>query len=190
VVSRFLPLAIALVAVACTSLPSASVPVSPTSSADRATGSPSAGVFSTPVPPALETPSATAGPTPAASPAPVEWSEPDAYTFTLESTCGERALIGTFNVEVQHGETVGVEAISGYFVSHPAALPTSAVPTLDDLLAEASDARSRDADEVSVVLDPIDGHPVWVSIDWKTNTIDDEACYEITNYSPRPLGSA
>jgi hypothetical protein len=102
----------------------------------------------------------------------------------LESTCGERALIGTFNVEVRDGETIAVEAVSGYFVQHPEALPPSAVPTLNDLLAEAADARSRDADRVSVVLDPSDGHPVRISIDWKTNTIDDEACYQITNYLP------
>jgi hypothetical protein len=171
------PLAIGLVVAACTSLPSASL--SPTSSSGQPAITPSATAVVTPVTSAVSTPVASASNS-------VQWREPASYTFTLESTCGERALIGTFNVEVQDGETVGVEAISGYFVSHPAALPTSLVPTLDDILAEAADARSRDADEVSVVLDPIDGHPVRVSIDWKTNTIDDEACYEITNYSPAP----
>src|SRR4051812_9633097 len=53
---------------------------------------------------AAELPSPTAEFEPSATP--VGSREPDAYTFTLKSSCGERALIGTFNVEVQDGETV------------------------------------------------------------------------------------
>ena len=162
-------LAVALLATACASLPNQSANVSPTSRSEQPFATATVTASATPVPPGS---------------AAIIWQEPTSYSFTLSSQCGERALIGTFNVEVQGGETVGVEAVSGYFVEHPEAMPPSAVPTLNDLLAEAADARSRDADEVRVVLDPIDGHPVSISIDWKTNTIDDEACYEITNYLP------
>jgi hypothetical protein len=102
----------------------------------------------------------------------------------LASLCGERALIGRFDVEVQSGRTVRVEAISGYGGSAP--MPPSAVPTLSNLLTLAADARSQGASQVGVVLDPIDGHPVSVSVDWQANAIDDEECYEITNYLPAP----
>lgn len=85
-------------------------------------------------------------------------------------------------MEVQSGQTVRVEAISGYWVSHP--LPPGAVPTLGNLLTLAAGARSQGASQVSVVLDPVDGHPVSVSVDWQANAIDDEECYEITEYLP------
>jgi hypothetical protein len=104
----------------------------------------------------------------------------------LESLCGERALIGRFHVEVENGETIRVEALSGYGGSNP--MPPSAVPTLANLLSLAARGRSEGASQVNVVLDPIDGHPVSVSVDWQANTIDDEECYEVTEYLPAPRG--
>jgi len=104
----------------------------------------------------------------------------------LESLCGERALIGRFHVEVENGETIRVEVLSGYGGSGP--MPPSAVPTLANLLNLAARARNEDASQVNVVLDPIDGHPVSVSIDWRADTIDEEECYEVTEYLPAPRG--
>lgn len=181
-VSRLLTLAIGLVAAACTSLPTPSAGVSPTGPSEQP-ATPSAVAVATPVPSAVTTPAPSAVRTPVPSAShPVQWREPVSYTFTLDSQCGERALIGRFLVEVENGKTVRVEGLEGYFASHP--IEPRAVPTLNDLLSVAADARRQGASQVSVVLDPVDGHPVSVSVDWRADTIDDEECYEVTEYLP------
>lgn len=181
-VSRLLLLAIGVVAVACTSLatPPASVP--PTGRSEQA-ATPSAVAVATPGPSAVPTRVPSAVPTPV--PSAVQWREPASYTFTLESLCGERALIGRFHVEVENGETIRVEILSGYGGS--GSIPPGMVPALADLLSIAARARTEDASQVNVVLDPIDGHPVSVSIDWRADTIDEEECYEVTEYLPAPI---
>jgi len=47
-------------------------------------------------------------------------------------------------------------------------------------------ARREGAGQVTLALDPADGHPVSVSVDWAQNAIDDEECYEITEYVAIP----
>jgi hypothetical protein len=111
---------------------------------------------------------------------PAGWREPAAYSFTLDSQCGERLLIGQFHVEVLNGEVVRVDALEGY--TGPLPVPPNAVPTLQEILTLAVEARRRGASEVSVVLDPTDGHPVAMNIDGRANTIDDEECYTISEY--------
>lgn len=111
------------------------------------------------------------------------WTEPPRYTFTLTSSCGERALIGRFQVTVSQG-----------FVTRQLGLDDSArraltlrlgklVPTLGELKAEADTAREKGADQVVVEADPSDGHPTSIRIDPRANAIDDESCYEISDYS-------
>ena len=56
------------------------------------------------------------------------------------------------------------------------------VPTIGGLLAEARRARDAEADVVDVAVDPADGHPMSIDIDWDRNSIDDEACYVITDF--------
>jgi hypothetical protein len=121
---------------------------------------------------------------PVATGAPVSqasgWIEPAAYTFTLQSACGERALIGIFRVRVEGHRTVafsGVDAAGLRFQGDP-----GAIPTLGAILEEAADAKARSASRVDVTSDPIDGHPVEVAIDRVANGIDDESCYRISNY--------
>ncbi len=113
----------------------------------------------------------------------VNWDVPESYTFTLDSSCGERALIGRFKITVADG---AVEAVEGLDESGRSMLDhgfDDEIPTLTELLEEAETARSEGADAVEV--DRVsDGHPTRIDIDWDTNAVDDEACYRITEYSP------
>lgn len=139
------------------------------------------------VEPASQEPTTAASPaadrtTPAASPSTstsVEWQEPAAYSFTIESRCGWQSLPGRFRVTVEDGEVVDVEALDdqGRRIDTP-------LPTIDEILERAAEARRGGADEVHVSTDPLDGHPVSVEIDWRTNLIDDEVCYEVSDFDP------
>jgi hypothetical protein len=141
-----------------------------------------------PITTAPTAPPITPRPSPVApAPTPVMWQEPDAYAFTMDSQCGERALIGQFRVHVENGRTVAVEIISGYGGSGP--IPPAMVPTLADLLRLAADARNAGAYEVSVLQDPTDGHPMSIAIDPEQMTIDDEQCYEISEYTRADSGA-
>jgi hypothetical protein len=123
---------------------------------------------------------APAAPAPATTPA---WVEPSAYQFTLTSSCGERALIGKYQVTVTAGlvtKNVGLDdAAKRSLMLRLARL----VPTLGQLKAEADTATKEGADKVTVVVDPADGHPTSISIDPRANAIDDESCYTISDYS-------
>lgn len=110
------------------------------------------------------------------------WQAPDAYEFTLDSSCGERALIGKFRVVVESGSVVEAEGLdeSGRAVfDHGFG---DEVPTLSGLLDRAADAEEQGADVVEVQATD-DGRPTEIDIDWDANAIDDEACYQITGYS-------
>lgn len=110
------------------------------------------------------------------------WQAPDAYEFTLGSSCGERALIGEFRVTVENGSVVEAEGLNE---SGQAMLEhgfDDEVPTLSELLDRAANASEQGADVVEVQATD-DGRPTEIDIDWDTNAIDDEACYQITDYS-------
>ena len=62
-------------------------------------------------------------------------------------------------------------------------LPLGQMPTVGDIVRIAAAAQSGGADEVRVTRTP-DGQPRWVSIDYMTNAIDDEACYRVTSLTP------
>ncbi|MEP7378791.1 MAG: DUF6174 domain-containing protein [Chloroflexota bacterium] len=167
---------VVIVLAACTSQPTPSATLPPDATGQLG-GTLGATVVATPVPSAVPTP------VPITSVS-VEWQEPPAYSFTLSAQCGERALIGLFHVEVENGKTVVAQGLEGYYATHP--IDPRGVPTLGDLLAIAARARAQGAAAVSVELDPADGHPLSVSIDRIANAIDDEECYEVTDYQVTP----
>ncbi|KMS67077.1 lipoprotein [Streptomyces viridochromogenes] len=107
------------------------------------------------------------------------WKEPASYTYTLRSSEGERALIGTFRITVRNGSVAKATGLDDSGRSVVADLP-DAVPTIGQLLAELDQARRDDADTAEAEYAP-DGHPVRISLDWEENAIDDEARYVITS---------
>lgn len=109
------------------------------------------------------------------------WTAPDSYTYTVDSGCGERALIGSFRITVENGEVVDAEALGNSAESVVERLDE--LPTLDDLLDEARVAARERADELEVTMSP-DGYPEEIRIDWERDAIDDEACYVIEDFEP------
>jgi hypothetical protein len=114
---------------------------------------------------------------------PPAWREPASYKFTLTSSCGSGALVGTFQSVVQNGlvvQNTGLDKPARKALSlHLSHL----VPTLGQIQAEVDSARNQGADEVVIDHDATDGHPTKVRIDPKTATKGDEYCYQISNYS-------
>jgi hypothetical protein len=122
----------------------------------------------------------------AAAPAPAgptAWTEPPDYKFTLMSSCGERALIGRFKVTVSQGHVTRMEGLDDAARRAVMLRLAKLVPTLGELKAEADTARKEGADQVVVEVDPVDGHPTSIRIDPQANAIDDESCYDISDYS-------
>ena len=159
-----LRLAVALLAgvlvAGCTSVPSPSTSPASPSQVATAPASPSS----------TESPPAQAG----------AWLEPATYTFTLESSCGERSLLGRFRVTVEQFRTVafqGLDEAGRRYRGDPGSMPT-----IGALIREARDARAHGASKAEITTDPVDGHPVDVRIDMAANAIDDEACYRILDY--------
>ena len=110
------------------------------------------------------------------------WTEPAAYRFTFRSTCGERTLVGAFEVTVEDRSVTAYRALDAAAEAFPGT--ASDLPTLGDLQRRAPEAEANDEAIVAVEADPDDGHPTSIEIDWIPNAIDDEECYEITNYTP------
>ncbi|MBT8247246.1 MAG: hypothetical protein KJN73_05495 [Acidimicrobiia bacterium] len=111
------------------------------------------------------------------------WQEPPDYSFVLDSSCGERTLIGRFAITVRDGRIAEVVAQDFSAEAALGALGPDGIPTLGELLDELNTARLQNADQTDVTFDPEDGHPIHIKIDWQTNVTDDEACYLISNYS-------
>ncbi|MER6678195.1 DUF6174 domain-containing protein [Streptomyces sp. NPDC000983] len=111
-----------------------------------------------------------------------EWKEPAAYTYTLESTLGERSLLGRFRVAVRDGEVAEAEGLDDSARRLVERSPDQ-VPTIGDLLAELEGAREEDADKAEVEY-AADGHPERITLDWEENATDDEALYVISDYAP------
>jgi hypothetical protein len=122
------------------------------------------------------------GAAPVSTPMIPVWTEPKQYSFTLSSSCGERALIGKFAVTVADGlvtKTVGLDASARQALMLRL---SRLVPTLAEMAAEAETARAADADEVVIQHDPGDGHPVSIRIDPSRSAADDESCYQVSAY--------
>ena len=113
------------------------------------------------------------------------WEAPDRYEFTLDSSCGERWLLGRFRVRVQDGEVADVDGLDEQargVVSDERG--RESVETLRGLLDQAEAARQEGADVVEVEMSD-GGHPRRIDIDWDEDAIDDEACYQLSDYSSR-----
>lgn len=98
---------------------------------------------------------------------------PESYTYVLTSSCGERGLIGDYNVVVENGTVVSAESRNARYPYEP---DLSEVPTLADLIAKAASAPQ------SVIEYTVDdaGLPKSLSLDPVPNGIDDEECYRVT----------
>ncbi|AGZ38892.1 hypothetical protein AFR_03015 [Actinoplanes friuliensis DSM 7358] len=126
---------------------------------------------------------------------PVTWTVPDKYAFTLASECGERALIGRFQVSVVGDKVVAAKGLDDSARNALMLRMADLVPTLQQLEAEAETARREGAEVVEVERDLGDAHPAKITIDYSRNAIDDEACYTIEDYTiglteaPSPLPS-
>ncbi len=115
------------------------------------------------------------------------WDEPPDYRYTVESSCGERAFIGRYRVEVRDRAVASAEEMDPddqrWVEVDPRWLPD--VMTLGEIAEQARQAsESGRADRVAVATDAGDGHPTHVSIDVDANSIDDESCYVISDYRP------
>lgn len=116
-------------------------------------------------------------------PPPSAWEPPPRYEFVLLSTCGERSGLGRFYIQVQDGEITAFAGRDDSARIHLREFGSGDLPTLEDLLEEASRAEARGADEVRRIFDEDDGHLLRIEIDWDEMATDDEACYAVTDYS-------
>ncbi|WP_173056182.1 DUF6174 domain-containing protein [Phytohabitans houttuyneae] len=109
------------------------------------------------------------------------WQEPSHYTYVLESSCGERLLIGRFRITVDGGKVTKAEGLDE---PGQRALQgkSESPPTLGQLLEQVRTARRANAHKAELTTDPTDGHPTKITIDPIENAIDDESCYAITEY--------
>ena len=108
------------------------------------------------------------------------WEEPAAYAFTMDASCGFRLLHGQFRVDVRDGEVVNFARLDSMGANPN--LENDDIPTLGDMLDRVAEARDRSGSVVTLATDPDDGHPTSISIDWIVNAVDDEECYEISDY--------
>jgi hypothetical protein len=127
--------------------------------------------------------SPAAAPGPGPVPAPSAWVEPANYKFAFESSCGERALIGRFRVEVADGTVARTEGLDEAGRRALMLRVADLIPTLGQMVAEAEAARARGADEVVIDRDPADGHPTAIRIDEEKNATDDETCITVSDYT-------
>jgi hypothetical protein len=121
----------------------------------------------------------SAGAPPSSPPA---WTEPAEYKFSFESSCGEQPLIGRFRAAVSGGmvtETEGLDAAGRRALMLRIA---NLVPGLGQMVEDAERAGAAGA-EVAIERDPADGHPIAIRIDPDRNSVDDETCYTITDYT-------
>ena len=115
---------------------------------------------------------------------PEPWQEAGSYTYTLDSQCGERDVIGTFSITVSDHE---VEDASALDESGQALLDSSGlgqIPTLQQRYDEFWQAQwgADVADKAEIQHAPVDGHPLIITIDWDADAVDDAACYVISEY--------
>lgn len=112
------------------------------------------------------------------------WAEhgPASYTFALSSSCGERALHGTFRVTVTDDAVSGVEPIDETATNTLEWVPTATdhVLTITQLLDRIVDAPA----EVAEATFDDDGVPTHVMFDPVPAGTDDEECYDVADVRP------
>ena len=118
----------------------------------------------------------------ATAPSPPAWTEPADYKFSFESSCGEQALIGRFRATVTDRAVTRTEGLDDAGRRALMLRIANLVPTLGQMEEQAEQARA-DGAEVTVDRDPADGHPTAIRIDPDRNTVDEETCYTISDYT-------
>ncbi|HEY3438521.1 MAG TPA: DUF6174 domain-containing protein, partial [Actinotalea sp.] len=107
----------------------------------------------------------------------------DSYTVTMTSSCGERLMIGQFEVTVVDGSVTLVTGLDepGRRAS---TVPTlrEVVPTITGLLDRLVSADPAHVPEVS--FDEATGIPTHVLFDPSPQAVDDEECYDLTHVTP------
>ena len=118
-----------------------------------------------------------------ATPRPTErdWATAS-YRFTLDSQCGERALIGTYDVVVEDGRVTSALPAEPTRWKPESADQLASVPTFAHLLARGQATGNAAPSEFHV--DAATGAPTRVEFEGDPNAIDDEECYRITGYRP------
>ena len=114
-----------------------------------------------------------------------DWVEPARYAYVLESTCGERALIGRFRITVSDGKVIKAEGLDEPAQRTVADSPPDVIPTLGQLVEELNTARRNGAEVAELETDTA-GHPARITIDPSRNSVDDESCYAISGLLPAP----
>jgi len=99
------------------------------------------------------------------------------YTYVLESSCGERALLGRYAVTVVDSQVTAAEDLADH-TPVPDSL-IALVPTIDEL---AHRVMTDSPSDVSYVADT--GLLVSVRFEGDPKAIDDEECYAISEYEP------
>ena len=111
------------------------------------------------------------------------WMEVANYSYVLDSSCGDRVLIGSFEITVRDHVVSDVVALDESAVAMLNSSGFEHVPTLDDLVAEYRTAVQENAIKAEIQHAPLDGHPVTITIKWDKEAIGDEACYTVTGYT-------
>ena len=118
---------------------------------------------------------------------------PPRYHYRLHAGCGERALVGTWDLWVDQTRTSQpVMRVRGLDRSGRWTLRRyrSLIPTVADIADEAVAALRTNPHGVTITYWP-NGAVRTVSLDPIANAIDDEACYRIGQVHPLPpQGSA
>jgi len=102
------------------------------------------------------------------------------YRYTIGSSCGERAFIGTYHVTVKDGRITRIasedpnEQIIDFYQGE--------LPTIADLLARQH--AEGDGAPSEFRFDAATGVPTSVAFEGDPHAIDDEECYTITDYRP------
>lgn len=105
---------------------------------------------------------------------------PQSYRFVLTSSCGERPLLGTYEITV-HDEMV-IEA-KNLDPDYPYQPDVMELPTLGDL---AELARAAPAESVVEFVVDENGLPRSLSLDPVPDAIDDEECYRVSHLETLP----
>jgi hypothetical protein len=114
--------------------------------------------------------------------APPAWTEPAAYKFTFESSCGEQPLHGRFRADVADGTVTSAEGLDDAGRRALMLRIANLLPSLGQMVDEAERAEAKGG-TATIERDPTDGHPTAIRIDPIKNAIDDEMCYTISEYT-------
>ncbi|WP_335675536.1 DUF6174 domain-containing protein [Serinicoccus hydrothermalis] len=110
----------------------------------------------------------------------IDWAAPDTYTFQVTSMCGQRAFLGTFEIDVAGGEVTALEPLGDRFgESTMSEAVVESAMTLEDIVEEAN----RGGVARRVALDA-EGTPRYVSIGRDPAQSDSTSCYFIHEFIP------